>query len=196
MRELIAYRREAEQYLGQDDHLYRVDCVSEFAVYFIRNLFGRRCSKNNAHMLGSQMQGPVSGRVMKIWLLGSSDPSADINSVSQPSNSKILSENGEEHRPVRNTRCMTVARWRAYMESYVLSSPTELVDLNGHLKGKLQRTFLNRYVLHLFLSLFYFCALMLIIFSSCYTSLCATYFGTPIRIFAPNRLGLFCDSWG
>ena len=31
VREMIAYRREAEQYLGQDDHLYRVEWVSYFS---------------------------------------------------------------------------------------------------------------------------------------------------------------------
>ena len=29
VRDLISYRREAEQYLGQDDHLYRVEWVSD-----------------------------------------------------------------------------------------------------------------------------------------------------------------------
>ena len=28
IKEVMAYRREAEQYLGQDDHLYRIEWVS------------------------------------------------------------------------------------------------------------------------------------------------------------------------
>ena len=30
VRELVAYRQEAEQFLGQDDHLYRIKWVSIF----------------------------------------------------------------------------------------------------------------------------------------------------------------------
>lgn len=33
VRELIAYRREAEQYLGTDDHLYRVHWVRSFRSF-------------------------------------------------------------------------------------------------------------------------------------------------------------------
>ncbi len=36
VREVIAYRRESEQYLGQDEHLYRVEwvraCSHDFAL--------------------------------------------------------------------------------------------------------------------------------------------------------------------
>lgn len=77
---------------------------------------------------------------MKMWLLGSADPSADINSLSHLRDS----ETGDVHRLVRFPKGTAVARWRAYMESYVLSSPTELVD--EQLKGRLRRTFLARYV--------------------------------------------------
>lgn len=77
---------------------------------------------------------------MKMWLLGSADPSADINSLSHLRDS----ETGDAHRLVRFPKGTAVARWRAYMESYVLSSPTELVD--EQLKGRLRRTFLARYV--------------------------------------------------
>ena len=31
VKEMIAYRREAEQYLGQDDHLYRIEWVSHLS---------------------------------------------------------------------------------------------------------------------------------------------------------------------
>lgn len=91
-------------------------------------------------MFDAQAQGPVNGRVMKMWLLGSADPSADINSLSHLRDS----ETGDANRLVRFPKGTAVARWRAYMESYVLSSPTELVD--EQLKGRLRRTFLARCV--------------------------------------------------
>lgn len=54
VRELIAYRREAEQYLGTDDHLYRVHWVRILLHFFH---LGRRCSISCYFWLPSRRTG-------------------------------------------------------------------------------------------------------------------------------------------
>jgi len=98
VRDVIAYRREAEQFLGQDEHLYRVEWVQE-------------------------------ARLMRVWLLGPEDPSIDIDISSG-------------QKVAKDARGGEVARWRAYMESYVLQHPTELVSEG--MRGRMQRTYLSR----------------------------------------------------
>ena len=63
---------------------------------------------------------------MRMWLLGSGDPSVDVR------------------RPGRGVGAgmALAARWRSYAESYVLTHGTELVDA-----GRTRRPFLLRYVL-------------------------------------------------
>ena len=85
---------------------------------------------------------------MRIWLLGPEDPSIDIemsptNLSSSPSPSSASRDQKAIKAAARTTgRGAEVARWRSYMESYVLQHPTELVSEN--LRGRMQRTYLNR----------------------------------------------------
>lgn len=78
---------------------------------------------------------------MRIWLLGPEDPSIDVDFGVSGSSSSSLSSEQRKGAP-SSTRGAEVARWRAYMESYVLQHPTELVSEG--LRGRMQKTYLNR----------------------------------------------------
>ncbi|OCB87068.1 hypothetical protein A7U60_g5803 [Sanghuangporus baumii] len=58
VKEMIVYRREAEQYLGQDDHLYRIEWEQDRRK-------GTTSSRPNSN-------------VMRMWLLGARDASVDL----------------------------------------------------------------------------------------------------------------------
>ena len=89
------------------------------------------------------------GRVLKIWLLGTEDSSIDIECVRKAegtpssSNAPDSGRNAANGQPAKGGG-MDVARWRAYMESYVLHHPTELVG--DGVRGGMQRTYLSRCV--------------------------------------------------
>ncbi|KAL5533624.1 hypothetical protein ACEPAG_84 [Sanghuangporus baumii] len=117
VKEMIAYRREAEQYLGQDDHLYRIEFEWE------------QDRRKGASASTSQ---PPHSNVMRIWLLGARDASVDLRRGASSSSSNGVGED------VRKA-----ARWRVYAESYVMSYPTELVDSTRVRKPFLQRTRLD-----------------------------------------------------
>ena len=98
---------------------------------------------------------------MKIWLLGSSDPSIDINAIAKSNALRDVSAaqarggargGGERAAGVGAgaggggglMMGVSVARWRAYMESYVLHHATELVS--DEVRGKMGKVYLNRCV--------------------------------------------------
>ncbi|KAL5494648.1 hypothetical protein ACEPAI_109 [Sanghuangporus weigelae] len=116
VKEMIVYRREAEQYLGQDDHLYRIEFEWE------------QDRRKGASASAGASQ--AYSNVMRMWLLGARDASVDLRG-SAISSSRV----GEEVRKA--------ARWRVYAESYVMSYPTELVDSTRVRKPFLQRTRLD-----------------------------------------------------
>ncbi|EJC98662.1 uncharacterized protein FOMMEDRAFT_161493 [Fomitiporia mediterranea MF3/22] len=118
VRELIAYRREAEQYLGQDDHLYRIDWAQDGPT---------PCLRTDVEDRGQ------GANVMRIWLLGASDASIDLCGARTASGSDATSK-------TRARSLQMASRWRTYAESYVLSHPTELVDAARVRKPFLHRT--------------------------------------------------------
>lgn len=151
---------------------------------------------------------------MQIWLLGSEDPSIDIDSVFSSSvpgrgpssstkskkvdagndngNGKAVSDkangstnatDGKKVGDIASTNGGAVARWRAYMESYVLHHPTELVSED--MRGNMQKTFLNRCVVvprFFRVPIFLDVIIALLIFAFCFFILPGPLFRAYVRI--------------
>lgn len=73
LHDVVRYRREAEHHVGSDDHLYKVDCVSNGG-------WSAGCSMERGADAGWVVQDGAS-RTLRIQLLSVTDPSTDEDST-------------------------------------------------------------------------------------------------------------------
>lgn len=82
---------------------------------------------------------------MRIWLLGAEDPSFDVGLLARAGTPAGPRPSAADALYLNNAwMSIAAGRWRTYMESYILSSPTELVS--ERVRGRMRRPFLNRWV--------------------------------------------------